>query len=168
MKRLLLVLTILGCFPLAVCAVDTAVNAVARAIESSYGMKQTHLPWIARATMKPFMKGSGVSTDFVTFEHQRLPDSASLEQLQELTQKALGPEWSPFVRSESHKNGERTLIFVKFEGKHMLMLIVSAEHNETTVIKLKMDESKAAEMLKEKAGITISKGDAETTESVPD
>lgn len=158
MKRLLLVLTILGCFPLAVSAVDTAVNAVARAMESSYGMKQTHLPWIARATMKPFLKGSGVSTDFVVFEHQRLPASVSLDELQELTQKSIGPEWSPFVRSESHKNGERTLVFVKFEGKHMLMLIVSAERQETAVVKMKVDGSKAADLLKEKAGITFEKG----------
>ena len=162
MKRLLLVLTILGCFPLAVGAVDTAVNAVARAIERTYGMKHSNLPWIARATMKPFLMGSGVSTDFVMFEHQHLPASASMQDLQDLTEKALGPEWSPFVRSESRKNGERTLIYVKFEGKHMLMLIVSSERNETTVLKMKLDDSKAIEMLKEKAGISIDRlSDAE-------
>lgn len=149
MKRTAVLITalVLLFVPLATAA-DSDLNAVVTAIEKTYGLKRTHLPWVARFAAKPAMWGSGARMSFVVFEDQAVPASES-SQLSELTAKALGPEWRPFVRSESKRQGERTLIYVRPDGKHLLMMIVALERRETSVVKLKLDPDRAEEWIDE-------------------
>lgn len=133
--------------PLATAA-DVELNAVVSAIEKAYGIKRTHLPWVARFAAKPAMWGSGARMEFEVFEGQALPASRS-DDLGEVAGKALGEAWRPFVRSESKKDGERALIFVRPESKHLLMMIVAADRDETTVMKLKLDPKRAQEWFDE-------------------
>jgi hypothetical protein len=144
MKRpIALLLAILCCCSVLAAAADKDVSAVAKAIEREYGLKHQNLPWIARATMRPLLWGSGVSMSFALFDDQPIPRSVSLQQLDELATKALGPGWNQFVGVESSNDGERTLIYSKIQGKRMHMLIVAAERDETTVLKMKLNASQA-------------------------
>lgn len=127
-------------------AADTELNAVVSAIEKVYGIRRTHLPWVARFAAKPAMWGSGARMEFEVFEDQGLPLSRTSD-LGEVTGKALGPEWRPFLRSESRRNGERAVIYVRPEGNRLLMMIVAAERDETSVVKLRLDTSRAQEWI---------------------
>lgn len=128
-------------------AADRELDAVTTAIERAYGIKRTHLPWVARFAAKPAMLGSGVRMSFEVFEDQALPAGAM--DLGEVTAIALGSQWRPFVRSESRRHGELTVIYVRPEGKHLLMMIVAAERDETSVVKLQLDTNIAQEWLEE-------------------
>jgi hypothetical protein len=147
MKRtgVLLVAIVLLFAPIAMAA-DPELNGVVSALESSYGIKRTHLPWVARFAAKPAMWGSGAKMEFEVFEDQGLPLTRTTD-LGEVTGKALGPEWRLFVRTESRRDGERALIYIRPEGKHLLMMIIAAERGETSVLKLKLDPSRAQEWI---------------------
>lgn len=149
MKRVAVVFILLCAFSPLVTAADRDVDAVVNAMEEQYGLHHQNVPWIARAFMKPALWGSGASLSIKLFENQHLPESASLQTLDELIGKALDPSWRPFVRVNSRKDRERTVIYAKGEGKHMLMMIVSAERDETTVLKMKLDTSEARKWVDE-------------------
>ena len=134
MKRILVALFIIWMMCVVASAQDRDVQAVVSAIEQRYGLRHRGLPWIA----KPFIKTAGAGMSIELFEDQRLPDSASLKELDDLTSGALGGGWRSFIRVDSRRDHERTLIYAKPEGRHMLLLIVAADAHETTVLKMKL------------------------------
>lgn len=143
MKRILLVLLLVCACSAVAAAADGDVDAIVKAFEQQYGLRHKNLPWIARAFMKPALAGSGVSMNVKLFEHQSLPDTASLQAIEDIAGKALDESWRPFVRVCSRRDGERTLIYAKGEGQHLLMLIISSEPDETVVLKMKLKPSEA-------------------------
>lgn len=147
MKRtsVVLVAIVLLFAPIAAAA-DAELNSVVSAIEKTYGITRTHLPWVARFAAKPAMWGSGARMEFEVFEDQGIALSRTSD-LGEVTSKALGPEWRLFLRTESRRDGERAFIYVRPEGKRLLMMIIAAERNETSVMKLKLDSGRAQEWI---------------------
>jgi len=149
MKRLItVVLLILACSAAATAA-DRDVDAVVNAIEQQYGMHHTNLPWIARAFIKPALWGTGAKLNMKLFEGQPLPASTSLQSIEEVTRKALDPSWRPFIQANSTRDHEKTVIYAKGDGKHMFLMIVAADREDTTVVKLKLDTSETRRWMDE-------------------
>jgi hypothetical protein len=157
MRRVALMLLVTCGLTTLAAAADHDVDALVGAIEREYGLHHTNLPWIARAAMKPALWGKGVSLNLKLFEDQPLPESASVEIIDRLTGKSLDPSWCPFIRAHSRRDGERTVIYVKPEGKHLLMLIVSAERRDTTVVKMKVNASDARNWMEDPEGMSARK-----------
>ncbi len=120
---------------------DQDVAAAVKALESHYGVKETHLPWIARA----FVRSVGLAV----FEDQALPQHATVEELERVIRPALGPEWHSFVTVVSNRDEERNLILARCVGKKIELLIVSAEKDETSVVKVKLDTDDSMRWLQE-------------------
>ncbi|HYG99069.1 MAG TPA: hypothetical protein VD837_08050 [Terriglobales bacterium] len=158
MRRAAVVLAVLVVWSSFALAADSNVAAVVNAIERTYGMKHTHLPWIARAAIKPAMWGSGASMKFEVFEDQKLPSSVSVEELGKLASTVLGPDWKVFIRASSVRGKERTVIYVKPDGKHLLMMIVAAERDETAVMKLRLNPEQAQKWMDEPTEVGRDKG----------
>lgn len=150
MKRgRLLVIFMICLATISVSAADPEINAAVKAMKSHYGIKQTHIPWIARAFMKPLLWGSGVRLGFAVFEDQALPSQTTVDELDRVIGPALGPEWHSFITSVSTRNGERTVIFVRTVKNQMQLFIVSAERDETSVVKVRLDKKSIRMWLKE-------------------
>ncbi len=144
MKRILLfasVLAVVCLMSVVATAADQDVSAAVKALESHYGIKETHLPWIARAFVR--------SVGFAVFEDQPLPQQVTVEELDQVIRPALGPEWHSFVTVVSNRDGERNLIFARSVGKHIELFIVSAERDETSVVKVKLDTDDSRRWLQE-------------------
>jgi hypothetical protein len=135
----LMILTTSG----AVFAGDTEFDRIVKAIESRYGTKPLHIPFI------------GVANFFVKVAH---PEGASgfklavFEGLKDLKSPADGGEWRerdhfmdslaganlhPLVRVHSRHAGEATYIFMGPVGKSSRVLIATFERDEATVIEVK-------------------------------
>ncbi len=139
--------TYLLLFVMAICVVgvsasaaDRDVEVVVKAMEARYGIKQTHLPWIASAIIKPAMWGSGAHLGLAIFEDQALPQQTTVEELDQVVRPALGPEWHPVVTVVSKRDGERTVIFARMLKSHMELFIISAERDETSIVKVRLDK----------------------------
>jgi hypothetical protein len=117
---------------------ETGIAQVIRVLEQKYSVHHHGIPglWLA----KPFMIGSGVSgLKMATFGDLRVP-SAGMHELKQQMRQALGPQWQPFVETYSARSGEWTAIYLQPSGKAMQMLIATGEHNEFTVMKMKLSE----------------------------
>lgn len=139
MKRLLVVLSVVCCMSTVGCARDRDVQAVVSAMEHRYGLHHSSIPLFARAFIPAGSPAKGVEF----FENQRLPASVSMQELETLATTALGAGWKAFVRVDSKRDREKTLIYAKTEGKQMYLLVITTEADETTVAKLKADGPEA-------------------------
>jgi hypothetical protein len=61
------------------------------------------------------------------------------QELKQMVDKKLGPEWNLMVRETSRKGGEQTLIYCHPEGKHMGLFIIDRDHNELNVVQVSVD-----------------------------
>ena len=114
---------------------------VVRAVENDLGVRHTHIPMLGMA-----MFVGRVATGFqmpgvklAVFENEKLSQS-SPQQLERTVWDALGPEWSPFVKSTSNHGGEQNWIFVREEGKKLHMFIASAERGEISLVEVNVTE----------------------------
>ncbi len=136
MNRLTLGIVLVLLTPSLALAADHDVRTVTRAIENQYGIKHKGLPWIARLAMKPAMWGSGTKLDLAMFENVPVLAGRDME-LDSLMKNTLGPEWTRFIRAESRRTGERSIIYVHTTGDKLEMMIVSIEPDEAVVLKLR-------------------------------
>jgi hypothetical protein len=114
---------------------------VVRAVENDLGVRHTHIPMLGMA-----MFVGRVATGFqmpgvklAVFENEKLSQS-SAQQLERTVWNALGPEWSPFVKSTFNHGGEQNWIFVCEEGKKLHMFIASAERGEISLVEVNVTE----------------------------
>jgi hypothetical protein len=114
---------------------------VVRAVESDLGIRHAHIPMLGMA-----MFVGRVATGFqmpgvklAVFENEKLSQS-SPQQLERTVWNALGPEWSPFVKSTSNHGDEQNWIFVREEGKKLHMFIATTERGEISLVEVNVSE----------------------------
>ena len=62
--------------------------------------------------------------------------SLTLADLEESLRGTLGGDWRPFVKVDSRKAHECTLIYARASGSDMRLMIINAESNEVNVIEM--------------------------------
>ena len=59
----------------------------------------------------------------------------------------LADGWQPLVQVWSHRDGERTVIFAKPDGKNMKLLVATVESDEAVVVQMKIDPDRLSECI---------------------
>lgn len=54
-------------------------------------------------------------------------------------QEIVGPEFHPFVRVLSRRDGEQTFVYAKGSGRDLELLVVTLDQDEACVVKMKVD-----------------------------
>jgi hypothetical protein len=116
-------------------------NRVVRSLEVDLGVRHTHIPMLGMAM---FM--GKVATGFqmpgvklAIFEDERLSELTPA-QIEQSVVKALGPQWTQFVKSSSNYGEEQNWIYVCEDGKKLQMFIASVEHSELSLVQVKVSE----------------------------
>jgi len=91
------------------------------------------------------------------FEDAGLSDR-SAEDLLRTVLKALGPEWSPFIKTTCNHGAEQNWIFLREDGKKLQMFIASAERNELSLIEVKVSERQMRRWINDTDEMAKSKG----------
>ncbi len=82
------------------------------------------------------------------FENEKISAANADDQdFPSVVKAGLAEGWQPMVRVWSRRNGERTVIFAKPEGKNMKLLIASVEQNEAVVIQVKVNPDKLSQCI---------------------
>ncbi len=153
MRRMVAVLLLLA-VALPAAAADRGFTAVVKGIEKHYGIRRSH-PHLLGLTLffaKPATWGSGVSgLKLAVFEDEGRDFTTSAADLDRLVADAVGPEWRPFVRVDSQRDHETSVIYTSFAGKKMRMLIASVERGEISVVHLQISEKDIREWMDEPA-----------------
>ena len=107
-------------------------NTTVDRIAGRVGKRPLKIPFLSALLF--FTPARGTHVHLATFEdvHTQL----SVRELESSMQGALGPEWHPFVRVDSRRDHESTLIYAKAAGSEMRLMVITAETNEVTVVQV--------------------------------
>ncbi len=145
MRRLGIVALLALVVALPAVGADRDFKAVVKGIERQYGIRRSHphLLGFALFFAKPATWGSGVhGLKLAVFEDgNRNSRNVTLADLDRIVFEALGTEWRPFVRVQSRRDRESTVIYARWLGKQMKMLIASADRDGLAVVQMEMSES---------------------------
>jgi hypothetical protein len=111
---------------------------VVNAIESHYGVHRTHIPLLGFALF--FVRAEGVSGVKLAIFENFHPSVPVCDEVRDVVERSLGPDWRLFVRVQSHADGENTLIYTNFSSNKMQMLVVSLEPDEATVVQMNLSD----------------------------
>ncbi len=143
--RRLGILALLAVLALPAVGADRDFKAVVKGIERQYGIRRSHphLLGFALFFAKPATWGSGVhGLKLAVFEDgNRNSRNVTLAALDGIVSEALGADWRPFVRVQSRRDHESSVIYASCSGKQMKMLIASADHDGLAVVQMEMSES---------------------------
>jgi len=134
--RLFLVVLLASNFAL---AADNEFRGVVSAIESHYGVQHTHIPLLGLALF--FVRPEGISgLKLAVFEnfHPR-PDRAA-DDVRNVVERQLGPDWHIFVHTHSRDDNENTLIYTNFCNGKMQMLVINLESDEATIVQMNLSD----------------------------
>ena len=134
-------------------------NRVVRAVESDLGIRHTHIPMLGPALfMSRMVSGFQMpGVKLAVFENAGL-SNRSPEQLQRSVLKALGPEWTPFVKSTCNHGAEQNWIFLREDGPKFHMFIATAERNELSLVEVKVSERQMRRWINDTDEMAKSKG----------
>ncbi|HTQ55471.1 MAG TPA: hypothetical protein VMI94_13475 [Bryobacteraceae bacterium] len=124
----------------AACGGDSAFDQIVHAIESHYGVRRMHIPFL------------GLASFVVDVTRPEGASGLKLAIFEDL--KSSGHEWAerdrfmqslddtglhPFVRVHNRRDGEATYIFMSPDSRRARILVASFERDEATVVEVKAD-----------------------------
>jgi hypothetical protein len=121
-------------------AADRGFDHLVGAVESHYGIKQTHIPMmgLANLTMKLAHPGGARGLRLAIYQNLDSCDRCfDLEELDGFINQLSDGELHPLVRTHSH--GEATYILTGQIGKSTKMLVATFGHNEATIVEVTVD-----------------------------
>lgn len=118
---------------------DTAVSRLSDRI----GHRPLRIPFLGAILF--FTPARSTHLRLATFEdvHTRL----SLADLEASVQGTLGPEWHPFVRVQSKRDGENTLIYARAVNGQMRLMVITSETEEVTLVEMDVPKNLQASWL---------------------
>ena len=122
---------------------DAEFERIVKAIESHYGTKPLHVPFMGMANfvVKVAHPEGVAGFKMAVFENLRdlksEADPAAWRERDRLMDSLSGSHLHPMVRVHSRHDGEATYIFMGEAGKSSRLLIATFERNEATVIEVK-------------------------------
>ena len=153
------------CLLIGVSSHASDMNRVVRAVEKELGVRHTHIPMLGAAL---FM--TKVATGFqmpgvklAVFEDANL-SGRSPEEVEHAVLNALGPEWSPFVKSTSNHGAEETWIFLRQDGKKLQMFIAAAEQGELSLVEVRVSERQMRRWVNDTDAMVKSKGKSRSSD----
>ena len=119
-------------------------NGVVHAIEDHYGVRHMRIPFLSFA-MSFAARPAGVSGIRLAVFEDFHPSPASMhagasEDLQNVVEHSLGPDWHLFVRTRTQDDSDDTLIYVNLGEARLEMMIVTIEPDEATVVEMNLSD----------------------------
>jgi hypothetical protein len=76
------------------------------------------------------------------WENEKIQANSDADDFPDVVKAGLAEGWQPMVRVWSRRNGERTVIFAKPDGKDMKLLVATVDREEAVVVQVKIDPDK--------------------------
>jgi hypothetical protein len=147
--RVSLLLALVSLAPVAAAAGDRQFDAIVRRIEAHYHHKPAHFmgfaSFIANRTRPEGIK----NLRFAVFEDLDPSLSPPGNDFAEFVKHVAEPEFHPFVRVLSRRDGEQTLVFARPVGEDFELLVVCLERDEATVVKMRLNPEAMSEWVDE-------------------
>ncbi len=114
-------------------------NGVVRSLEIKYHARATRIPFMGLISFVARRATQNGVSDMHVAEFDDFSEPMDGEELNQMVEQKLGPEWERVVR-ETHRNGnEQTLIFMHPEGGRMGLFVLDASGRELDVVQVSVD-----------------------------
>lgn len=144
MRRLWIAVLIAVAIALPAAGADGSFESLVNRVEQQCNIRRSHphLLGFGLFMAKPITWFSGVhEVKLAIFEGERLnAQGIPGTGFDRIISQTLGPDWHPIVRVQSRREHGATIIYASCSGKHMRMLIATAEPQEFTMIHAKIGE----------------------------
>ena len=119
---------------------DNEFDHVVKAIESHYGTKQTHIPFMGLASfvVKVAHPAGTSALRLAVFEDLRIRGERDEAELDQFMRGLYSSSLHPMVRARS-RDGEMTYIYAGDAGKSTRLLIAAFDRTEATVVEVKVN-----------------------------
>lgn len=123
--------------------------AVLNGLEHDYHLQPQNVPgmWLAKCIIKVTPTPGFSQFDFVLFEEKGLQELAATRNLDRQILGMLGTGWSPFVQVDSPAEKERVLIFARPSGRHVDLVILTCDTDESVAMFLRADPKMVEDIL---------------------
>jgi len=120
---------------------DNEFDHVVKAVESHYGTRQTHIPFMGLASfvVKVAHPAGTSALRLAVFEDLRIRGEGDEAELDQFMRGLYSSSLHPLVRAHSRRNGEMTYIYAGDAGKSTRLLIASFKRTEATVVEVKVN-----------------------------
>jgi hypothetical protein len=137
---------------LVVCAVafagDWEFDRIVDAIESHYGAKRTHIPFLGLANFAVKVVHPAGASGFKLAVFEDLKSSrVDRMELDRFMNSISDGGLQQLVRVHSRRNAESTYIFMGDEGKSTKVLVATFERNQATVVEVKVNMDTLLKMI---------------------
>ena len=121
-------------------ASDWEFDHIVRAIESQYGVRRTHIPFMGLASLAIQVAHPAGASGFklAVFEDLKFSREDQVD-LDRFMNGIGGGTLQPLIRAHSRRDRESTYIFMGDAGKSTKVLIATFERNEATVVEVKVN-----------------------------
>ena len=140
---------------------DGGFDHVVKAIESHYGVKRTHIPFMGVANFALKMKHPAGTSEFQLAVFDNLGSSPAYRDLADrdrLMQAVVGLGMHPVIVTHSRRDAQSTYIFMADVGKSTVMLLATFQRDGATVVQVKADGSTLLKALQDPEGTAESLG----------
>lgn len=118
-------------------------DSLVRAMESNYGTKRLHIPFLGFANFIVKVARPAGTKDFKLAVFEDV--DSSLHPSAERLGTTFQPQgWKPFVKVVSRKSGERVYIYARQSHQDHELLITTLERNEATMVQVRLNAERLA------------------------
>jgi hypothetical protein len=131
--------------PATVSAKDRQFSAIVQRLQSHYQRRPMRfmglLSFVANRAHPEGLKNLRLAI-FEGLDSSRHPADPDLDAFM---QEVAGPEFRPFVRVRSRRDGEQTFVYGRELGRDLEVLVVTLESDEACVVKMRVDPERMSE-----------------------
>jgi hypothetical protein len=127
---------------------DWEFDRIVKAIESRYGTKRTHIPFLGLANFAVMVAHPAGTSGFklAVFEDLKSSREDQME-LDRFMNGISGGGMQQLIRVHSRRDGESTYIFMGDAGKSTKLLIATFDRNQATVVEVKVNMDTLLKMI---------------------
>lgn len=140
---------------------DWDFDHVVKAIESHYGVKRTHIPFMGLANFALKVKRPAGTSEFQLAVFEDLDSSPAYRDPADrdrFMSSVSGHGLHPLIAVHSRREAQSTYIYMTEAGRYTKMLIATFQHDGATVIEVQADVSTLLKSLEDPEGMAESLG----------
>jgi hypothetical protein len=118
---------------------------VERTIESNDHVPDTGIPFLGLISCISRKVTSGGVSNIHVAEFEYFSPTMDGEELNQLVETKLGPEWERVIRETSRNGADQTLIFMHPEGPRMGLFVFEADGHDLNVVQVSVNPDHLAE-----------------------
>lgn len=114
-------------------------DGVVHSIESRYGVRATHIPFLGLISMVSKRATHGGVGSLHVAEIENFHETVDGDELNTMVKEKLGAGWERMIRETSKQGKEQTLVFTHAEGERTGLFVVDLDGNEMDVVQVSVD-----------------------------